>query len=68
MGDDVTLVNSGAASARLIRSKVTSTEPPEHLMMVSDIPRKFQTIGERFLGYPLPEVRHVVYRDGWVMT
>jgi hypothetical protein len=36
--------------------------------MVSDIPRKFQSIGERFLGHALPQVKQVVYKEAWVVV
>ena len=66
MGEGVALVNSGAASARLVKSDRTSVEIFDHLLMVSDIPRKFQAVGERFLGYTLPPVRQVIYKEAWV--
>ncbi|HET9136090.1 MAG TPA: glutamate racemase [Candidatus Kapabacteria bacterium] len=66
VGDGVTLVNSGAACARLVKSEPTSISQPDHLLMVSDIPRKFQSLGERFLGYSMPTVRQVVYKEAWV--
>jgi glutamate racemase len=69
MGPDVTLVNPGAASAKVVQRRVTpSSDTPEHLLMVSDIPRKFQSVGERFLGYELPPVRRVVYKEAWVVA
>ncbi|HYM21279.1 MAG TPA: glutamate racemase [Candidatus Kapabacteria bacterium] len=66
MGDDVKLINSGEASAKLVPLHPASSSPPEHLLMVSDIPRKFQTLGERFLGRSLPPVRQVIYKEAWV--
>jgi hypothetical protein len=67
VGDSVILINSGEASARLVNAGNEIPEnTPDHLLMVSDIPRKFQSIGERFLGYSLPTVRQVIYKEAWV--
>jgi glutamate racemase len=70
MGRDVTLINSGAAAAKVVTALVdrTSSAPThDHLVLVSDVPRKFQRIGERFLGRPLPEARQVQWKESWVV-
>ena len=75
MGPKVTLVNSGAVAARLVAEliaaeRIEREEPrtiPNHLFLVSDVPRKFQLIGERFLGRPMPEVKHVVWKESWAV-
>ena len=71
MGPDVRLMNSGAIAAREVATTLQKIEAeqdaPEHLMLVSDVPRKFRTIGERFLGRELPEVRQVVFKESWVI-
>ena len=70
MGSNVTLINSGAVAAREVKmfEAAASGTKPDHLFLVSDIPRKFQSIGERFLGYELPEIKQVVFDESWVMT
>jgi glutamate racemase len=71
MGPAVALINSGAVAAREVRKWIDEAgqqgPEPEHLMLVSDVPRKFQRIGERFLGRALPEVRQVVFKESWVI-
>jgi glutamate racemase len=76
MGPRVTLINSGAMAAKLV-AEMLRLEPnhssgavpaPSHTLLVSDIPRKFQTIGERFLGRAMPEARQVVWRDTWELS
>ena len=68
MGNDVKLINSGAIAAREVKllEAENSRSKPEHLFLVSDIPRKFQSIGERFLGYDIPETKQVVFEEAWV--
>ena len=73
MGANVTLINSGAIATREISScSLLGSQPSapkaQHLFLVSDIPRKFQSIGERFLGYELPEIKQVVFEEAWVLT
>lgn len=70
MGNDVKLINSGAVAARQVKTLEANSlkAKPEHLFLVSDIPRKFQSIGERFLGYPLPEIKQVVFEEAWVVN
>ena len=71
MGARVTLVNSGAIAANVVAEILNGMEvftrtpslidrEVSHRFLVSDVPRKFQTIGERFLGRALPEVQQVV--------
>jgi glutamate racemase len=70
MGSGVTLVNSGAAAARQVTGMLDGTSGEavdDHLVLVSDVPRKFQRIGERFLGRPLPEARQVQWKESWVI-
>ncbi len=80
MGQRVTLVNSGAAAARLVAEilqrereaaegalALTENLSPHHKFLVSDVPRKFQAIGERFLGRQMPEAKHVVWKEAWMV-
>jgi len=75
MGPRVTLINSGAEAAKLVAEILSAEEPygsgtvpaPTHSILVSDIPRKFQTVGERFLGHPMPEARRVVWKESWTV-
>lgn len=62
----VRLIDSAEAmadiAADLIKQKNlgnTGRRPPEYLFCVSDVPYRFQTIGERFLGRTLPRVEMV---------
>jgi glutamate racemase len=76
MGPRVTLINSGAMAAKLVAEMLRLEEiagddkhdnPPHHTLLVSDIPRKFQTIGERFLGRTMPEAHQVVWKESWTV-
>ena len=71
IGEDVVLVNSGAAAAKLVlpllNDNISNASNPEHTVLVSDVPRKFQRIGERFLGRPLPQARQVIWKESWVV-
>lgn len=65
-GGEVRLIDSAEAmadiAAGLIQQKNlgnTDRRPPEYLFCVSDVPYRFQTIGERFLGRTLPRVEMV---------
>lgn len=65
-GGQVRLIDSAEAmadiAAGLIKEKNlgnTSRRLPEYLFCVSDVPYRFQTIGERFLGRTLPRVEMV---------
>jgi glutamate racemase len=68
VGDSVKLINSGAVAAREVQNHIAHSSSPAkgHMFFVSDIPTKFQTVGERFLGRKLPPVRLVVYKEAWV--
>jgi glutamate racemase len=68
MGAEVKLINSGALAAQKVKmlEGYSTKAKPEHLFLVSDIPRKFQSIGERFLGYELPETKQVIFEEAWV--
>ncbi len=70
MGNEVKLINSGAVAAREIKmfGAGTARTKPDHLFLVSDIPRKFQSIGERFLGYELPETKQVIFGEEWIIV
>jgi len=50
------------ATADLLQARhLTNTErtPPEYRFYVTDVPLRFQQIGERFLGRSLPGVERV---------
>jgi glutamate racemase len=71
IGTNVKLINSGAIAAQEVRHSALSTQhsalqTAQHLFLVSDIPRKFQSIGERFLGYDLPETKQVIFKEAWM--
>ena len=66
LGQEVTLIDSADAmadiAADLINSKNIgnkSSSPPDYTFYVSDVPYRFQTIGERFLGRTLGRVELV---------
>jgi glutamate racemase len=63
-GDDVFLVDSAEAMADITADLLAeknlgnpSQEPPEYRFYVSDVPYRFQTIGERFLGRSLKNIQ-----------
>ncbi|MFO7568158.1 MAG: glutamate racemase [Smithellaceae bacterium] len=65
-GPGVRLIDSAEAMAReaadlIHREKMENTgwQPPDYLFCVSDVPYRFQTIGERFLGRTLSRVETV---------
>jgi len=70
MGPNVNLINSGAIAAQEVKNRSTDTlhsvHSGQHLFLVSDIPRKFQSLGERFLGYDLPETKQVIFKEACV--
>lgn len=72
MGPEVVLVNSGAVAASEVASRIdmdrADAELPEHLILVSDVPRKFQSVGERFLGRKLPVAKQVQFKEAWVIA
>jgi len=66
MGPEVTLIDSATATASevgriLDRGKLRNlgTKTPEHHFYVSDLPRRFGEVGERFLGSSLAHVVRV---------
>jgi glutamate racemase len=66
VGPDITLVDSAEAMAEQTAALLTDLKlhnpdrvPPEYHFWVTDVPLRFQTIGERFLGRSLSNV-HVV--------
>ena len=77
MGARVTLINSGAIAATLV-ADMLAREPRDynnatvstssHTLLVSDIPRKFQAVGERFLGRTLPTAQQVVWNESWIIA
>jgi glutamate racemase len=76
MGPGVTLINSGATAAKLVAEMlrleqtsdaVTWNDSTHHTLLVSDIPRKFQAVGERFLGRAMPEAQQVVWKESWTV-
>jgi glutamate racemase len=71
VGPGVTLINSGEAAAHavsdLLKPGTPNGKKPDHMILVSDVPRKFQSIGERFLGRKLPIARQVVFKEAWVI-
>lgn len=69
IGSDVTLINSGAVAAREVAHHI-GTNPKtndESVYLVSDIPDKFRTIGELFLGKDIPNIHQVLYKEAWVI-
>jgi glutamate racemase len=68
-GDGIGLIDSAQSMAERTAALLTarglanaSLEAPEHHFYVTDVPLRFQTIGERFLGRTLTNV-HVVKLD-----
>ena len=66
VGDGVHLVDSAEAMAQRTAEVLEdreaanpSREPPHYVFYVTDVPLRFQTIGERFLGRTLSNVRVV---------
>lgn len=72
MGEKVRLINSGAVAAQEVRHFIDgrSAKAPvtDHLVLVSDVPRKFQQVGARFLGRTIPEAKQVQWKEAWVIT
>lgn len=61
---DIVLVEPGIEVAKilkefLLKEGLASSGPPKHSFYLSDIPRKFEKIGERFLGKRISEVKVV---------
>ncbi|MEI8134662.1 MAG: glutamate racemase [bacterium] len=66
MGPNVSLINSGeVASREILLSTISNSSSPEHSYLVSDTPQKFQTIGERFLGVQLDNIKQVIFEETW---
>ncbi len=66
MGDAVTLIDSGIASAEIVSKELDRIDlhtnksgEGYHHFFVSDIPVKFKEVAELFLGKPVKEVRKV---------
>ena len=66
MGEDVTLVDSGTAAYFEVENYLNgrglrndSSESGEHQYYVSDLPEKFKTIAERFLGTEIENLEKV---------
>ncbi len=72
MGESVRLINSGAVAAQEVRhfidGRSSKTTVTDHLVLVSDVPRKFQQVGERFLGRAIPVAKQVQWKEAWVIT
>jgi glutamate racemase len=65
-GEDIRLVDSAVtiaehAAALLARDQLLNParEAPRHRFFVTDVPQRFQAVGERFLGRSLPEIEVV---------
>lgn len=63
VGSSVRLVDSAGAIAVQAADQLgylgllnTTEEPPHHRFYVTDVPQRFQAVGERFLGQPLGEL------------
>jgi glutamate racemase len=66
MGPEVTLIDSATATAAAVKAILDGeglgrppSSPPQHHFYVSDVPRRFGEIGERFLGSSLAHVVRV---------
>lgn len=66
VGPAVSLIDSAEAMARIAADLIqrenmanTGGQPPDYLFYVSDVPYRFQAIGERFLGRTLARVETV---------
>jgi len=64
MGASVTLIDSAEAMANIAADLIDQKKignkagtPPDYTFFVSDLPYRFQTIGERFLGRTLGRVQ-----------
>ena len=70
LGEQVTLIDSGEETARLVAERLKSlqlqaapTMAPQHRFYISDLPYKFQEIGERFLQQTLPHVETIHFEQ-----
>ena len=66
VGSSVRLVDSASAIAVQAADQLgylgllnTTEQPPHHRFYVTDVPQRFQAVGERFLGQPLGELNLV---------
>lgn len=66
VGPEIRLVDSAEAMATMTTALLQetgtanpSTKPPRYRFYVTDVPLRFQSIGERFLGRALPEIELV---------
>jgi glutamate racemase len=66
VGQDVTLVDSATAVAEVVAEELDrlglsrpKDEAAVHEFFVTDVPQRFQTVGERFLGAPLSGIKQV---------
>jgi glutamate racemase len=66
LGNGVKLIDSAEAMADIAADLINtqnignqSSSPPDYIFYVSDLPYRFQTIGERFLGRTLGRVELV---------
>ncbi|MBI1883488.1 MAG: glutamate racemase [Chlamydiae bacterium] len=63
MGPEIMLIDSAEATAlecvKIIQDlEASPREIPQHQFFVTDEPTRFRRMGEKFLGYPIPEVKH----------
>jgi glutamate racemase len=72
MGESVTLIDSGIASAEVIKSELgkinlknESSEKGQSEFYVSDIPTTFKSVAELFLGRQIPDVHKVDLENLW---
>ena len=66
MGDDVALIDSGTAASYVVKEYLTESSlladarhKHTHDFYISDLPRKFKDIAERFMGRPIDNVHKV---------
>jgi glutamate racemase len=66
MGDNVTLIDSGVAAARVVKEEIKNTDLENESgeigaieFYVSDIPTTFKEIAELFLGRPIADIKKV---------
>ncbi|UCH65311.1 MAG: glutamate racemase [Ignavibacterium sp.] len=66
MGENVTLIDSGIAAARVVKEEIKNTDLENESdkngvseFYVSDIPTTFKKIAELFLGKPIPDIKKV---------
>jgi glutamate racemase len=66
MGDKVSLIDSGTAASKVVEDHLngrglrnTSVHHGQHQFYVSDVPKKFKEVAERFLGREIANVERV---------